>query len=94
MSAPVLPADAWGPVPMRWRHVQPGDVVLDPDGRPWMVTALADGVHTLDRGRDRFPRQCAPDDVVRVLVPLAERTAVGELHAAGLGPTVVERRTA
>lgn len=101
-----LPAEAYVPVPMRWRLVRPGDVVLDPDGRPWMtddVSWLSFGtlfVH-LSRGDDVVVRPDSnkdkppfdPDATVDVLIPLAERDAVIALRE-GLGDVrVLERRT-
>lgn len=97
MTGPV-PADAWVPVPMRWRNVRAGDVVLDPDGRPWMVVdAIASTmgrgpwVH-VQRGDQFHGKERDPDATVPVLVALAERDAVERVREQ-LGPVrLVDRR--
>jgi hypothetical protein len=78
MTASALPPpDAWVPVPMCWRNVQAGDVVLDPDGSLWMVEVSGErpdrrGVWTAVRHGDQTrARQRDPEEVVNVLVPLA-----------------------
>ncbi len=88
-----LPPDAWVPVPVRWRHVQPGDLVLA-GATPWLITHVQDdgtvvGQHTF---RERHHARPDPDDVAQVLVPVTEREAV-ELAREQLGARLVERRT-
>ena len=81
------PADAtWTAVPMRWALVRAGDVVLDPDGSPWMVTRSdvrpAGWVEAyLGRGEDDIARRRDPDATVPVLVPTADAAAVVTLRA-------------
>lgn len=88
------PADAWVPVSVRWRHVVSGDVVLDPDGRTWMLTDRPmTGGMTVTRGAHSYTATPDPDDVVDVLIPVVERDAV-ELARAELGARLIERRTA
>jgi hypothetical protein len=88
-----LPADAWVPVPIRWRHVIGGDIVLDPAGAPWHVSENdLLGTWVLQQGLREFQRQADPDEVVNVLVPVPERDAV-ELARDVLGARLVERRT-
>lgn len=81
-----LPPDAWVPVPMRWRNVKAGDVVLDPDGRLWMIDRVyleQDGtlnvLHNAG-GTSAFLAPRDPDATVPVLVSLAERDAVVALR--------------
>lgn len=86
----------WVPVPLRWRHVIPGDVFVGKDDRLWQVTDL-----THDRGMlievtcqsvlDVFYDEADPDDTVNVLVPVLERDAV-ELTIEELGARLVSRR--
>ena len=84
--------DAWAPVPMRWRWVQPADVVLDPDGQPWMLTDRPmTGGMTVTRGAHSYTATPDPDDTVTVLIPVAEREAV-ELTREQLGARLIERR--
>lgn len=92
-----LPADAWVPVSLRWRHVVAGDVFVAPDGELWLVhaaQALPDGTFRVvaDRGADEYGRPVDPDDVISVLVPVSLRDAV-ELTREQLGARLVERRT-
>jgi hypothetical protein len=85
-----LSPDTWAPVPMTWEFVRPGDVVLDPNGSPWMVQHW-DGAATwtLRRGAETAVRACYPSETVPTLRPLAEREAVRNLHEMGLGPRLL-----
>ena len=87
------PPDAWIPVPIRWRWVQPGDVVVAPDGQLWLITLCPrDGEVIGQRTfHERNSGRPDPDDVVQVLVPVAERDAV-ELCREELGARLVGRR--
>lgn len=88
------PTDAYVPVEMRWRLVRAGDVVLDPNGTPWMVTERADGPPAgppylvLRRGRQDVRSLRDPDQTVRVLVPWPEAAGIVLLRE-GLGPVRV-----
>lgn len=93
MTAP-LPADAWVPVPLRWRHVIASDVVLDCDGALWAITDVDHlGTRIAVNGLHEYRSRPDPDEVVPVLVPVTERDAV-ELTREQLGARLVERRTA
>lgn len=89
MSAP---ADAWVPVPLRWRHVRPGDVIVGRENVLWNVWGSREAM-----GRwaiDAFGMATVygdPDDVVNVLIPVPERDAAGAVRDE-LAATLVERR--
>lgn len=92
-----LPADVFVPVPLRWRHVVSGDVIVDRSGELWIVgdNELPRGgvqVRARQGGEKYFARDVDPDDVVKVLVPVTERDAL-RLTRDQLGAQVVERRT-
>lgn len=89
------PADAYGPVPMRWEMVRPGDVIVGkdrmlmvtgagPDGARWRLD-VASGY---DLARTLYGKA---DNIAPVLVLLIERDAVLALREAGLGPQLLER---
>lgn len=90
------PADAtWTAVPMRWALVRAGDVVLDPDGNPWMVTWTrtrpSDGqvfVKYLRADLDEVTRERNPLALVRVLVPTDMAASVAVAREQ-LGPVRV-----
>lgn len=93
-------SEVWVPVPLRWRHVNPGDVFLseascpDDAGTIWMVTRMEKdwgGKVTCQSGPDVFSSEVDPDDVVDVLVPVSERDAV-ELSMDELGARLIARR--
>ncbi len=90
MTAPA-PA-TWTVVPMRWRLVRAGDVVLDPDGNPWMVRRrwplTAELWVEIERGTDRIGSNRDPDQTVRVLVP-ADMAASVAVAREALGPVRV-----
>lgn len=82
----------WVPIPLRWRHVLPGDVIVG-KGKLLMVQAVARKPssilinlhgHAADFRRD-------PDETVSVLVPFAEREALVLLRTE-LGARVIERK--
>ncbi len=89
-----LPPDAWVPVPVRWRHVLPGDVIAGRDGALWLITVHEpNGMVIAARSfRKRFTDHPDPDETVHVLVPATEREAV-ELTREQLGARLIERRT-
>jgi len=90
-----LPADAWVPVPLRWRHVAPGDVFVGRDGRLWHVRAmnvLGRGIVSTDHGGENFAAPVDPDEIVQVLIPVTERDAV-ELCRDELGARLADRRS-
>ena len=93
-----LPADVFVPVPLRFRHVIPGDVFLGRDGSLWAVTERGPSQRTsygvvAVQGANQVAVDVDPDETVQVLVPVTERDAV-ELTRAQLGARLVERRTA
>ena len=89
------PADVWVPVPLRWRHVVQGDVFVG-QGSLWHVSriGLEKGELTVDvySGADEWRGPVDPDDVINVLVPVAERDAV-ELCREELGARLIAGRT-
>jgi hypothetical protein len=98
MSA--LPPDAWVPVPLRWRYVRVGDVFFsEKTGDLWTVVEdldphwKIDGKITVQRGTRTFSSKVDPDDLIQVLVPVAERDAMA-LAREELGARLADRRTA
>lgn len=89
-----LPRDVWVPVPLRWRHVIEGDIVLGGDGRTWLIAVRAsDGsVGAMHTAEQRFSDSPDPDDVIPVLIPVIERDAV-ELTREVLGARLIAGRT-
>lgn len=88
-------ATSWVPVPLRWRHVVTGDVFVGKDQTLWTVAGAVPGRHfgiEVRSGANTFKTVIDPDDVIPVLVPVAERDAV-ELTIEQLGARLVERRT-
>lgn len=92
-------AQCWVPVQMRWRHIQPGDVIVGKDGAQlWMVSGAGE-----DGGQWRIDASWSyvgtvtqlgdPDQVATVLLPGALRDAM-ELTRAELGARLLERREA
>lgn len=93
-------ARCWVPVPMRWRHVQRGEVMVGSkellrvihcapgDAGRWMVTvgAMVAGPDALWAG------PVDPDELVSVLVQVPERDA-RSLALEELAATVIGRRT-
>ena len=97
MSTPIDLSQAWVPVPLRWRHVIPGDVFVGRDNILWTVTEALDPQSfsfevVVSRIDDHFRDNVDPDDVINVLVPVTERDAV-ELTMEELGARLVQRRT-
>lgn len=91
---PVELATSWVPVPIRWRHVIAGDIVIGEDGAPWAITDVDHlGTWVAQNGPREYQSRPDPDDTIPVLVPVAERDAV-ELTRDQLGARLVERRTA
>lgn len=89
-------SEVWVPVPLRWRHIIPGDVFLGgADGdMPWMIVRIEKdwgGKVTCQSGPDVFSSEVDPDDTVNVLVPASERDAV-ELTIEELGARLILRR--
>jgi hypothetical protein len=88
------PATCWVPVPVRWRYVQPGDVIAGKGGL-FMVdqseALLGSGEWVL--GTVNAPSQAGdPDEMVSVLVPVPERDA-RSLVLEDLATHVIGRRT-
>jgi hypothetical protein len=87
-------ADCWVPIPLRWRHVRPGDVVVLKD-KLWEVTAT--DMHEqwaeafVARGEKTHRADLDPDATVPVLVRHQEREAL-QTAREQLGATVVDRR--
>ena len=82
--------DVWVPIPLRWRHVRPGDIVLGKHDRPWMVTSGMPRVVTVRSDRE-YVTEPDPDDTVSVLVPVTERDAL-RLTRDELGARITDRR--
>lgn len=85
--------DVWVPVPLRWRHVQPGDVIVGTNGR--LIAVEATGGHGqqvyVHLHGHALPFPLDPDDTVQVLVPVAERDALVASRDQ-LGARIAERR--
>lgn len=88
------------PVPMRVRHVAPGDVFVSRrDGSHWCVVQ-ADGVEwriggcelVAEHEGQTASKLLDPDHVLDVLVPVAEYDAVELLHSE-LGARLIVGRT-
>jgi uncharacterized coiled-coil protein SlyX len=86
-----VPSDAFLPVPIRWRHVLPGDVLAVKRGdevEPWLVRVSRAGdptgwtVEVARTGAD-VPRNVDPDDEVPVLVAAAVADAFVVLREQG-----------
>lgn len=86
----------WAPVPLRWRHVRPGDVTVAEDGSLIPIVAVLlvkAGVritYLLD-GRDHFTTE-DPDEMVEVLVSIKERDLMAAT-AEQLSTWVIDRAT-
>lgn len=96
-AAEITDTDHWGPLPLRWRHVVPGDVVItgDGEGRTAWVMLQAETFGRTTRtvgvsGRGRHSAEVDPDAMVTVLVPLAMREAI-RLARTELGAQVHAR---
>lgn len=99
MTAPALPADVWVPVPLRWRHVRPGDVIVGTDGGLYVVRAadldprgMLARVEVTRDGYEIHARGADPDEPVTVLMRADERDAANLLRTE-LGAQLIERRT-
>lgn len=97
MNPAELPDDTWGPLPLRWRHARPGDVVITGAGENrtlWVLTQAETFGRTTRTaaisGRGRHQAEVDPDAVVTVLVPLPEREALRTVRE-GLGAAVADR---
>jgi len=90
----VLPPDAFVPVPIRWRAVIPGDVIVAPDGVLWLITLCPKDGEVIGQRtfHERNSGRPDPDEVVQVLVPVTEADAV-ELCRDELGARLVAGRT-
>lgn len=86
--------DCYTPIPLRWRHVQPGDVVVLKD-KLWEVTATDMQGQWAEafvaRGEKTHRADLDPDATVPVLVRHQEREAL-QTAREQLGATVVDRR--
>jgi hypothetical protein len=88
-------ATCWVPVPLRWRHVVAGDVIVGKGETPWMVRAQdmpCAGI-ALEHGAQHWEGDVDPDEVVQVLTPWPMAQAMA-LTRAELGARVIERRNA
>jgi hypothetical protein len=92
-------ADAWVPVPLRWRHVQVGDVFFSAKtGDLWLVTAAENRADrparrvTVAHGGATHTAEVELDDIAQVLVPVIERDAL-RLSRDELGARLIDRRT-
>lgn len=93
MTAPEL-ADCWIPVPLRWRHVQPGDVIVGKDGRLHYVTESRRAGGTWSCNVHGYGLVYPmPDEVATVLMLATERDALTTVRDI-LGGQLTERRTA
>jgi hypothetical protein len=79
----VIPADAWVPVKLRWRHVRAGDVFFSPKTNDlWMVSAALDRddrparAIVVTHGAAVHEAEVDLDETVTVLVPVPERDAL------------------
>jgi hypothetical protein len=95
------PATCWVPVPVRWRYVQPGDVIAGKGspgkGSLWMVSGAGpDGERwRLDVSQSYLGITTTygdPDEMVSILVPVPERDA-RSLVLGDLATHVIGRRT-
>lgn len=75
--------DAWGPMPLRWRHARVGDVIVTGAGQTralWVLTQVETFGRTTRTaavsGTRRHQAEVDPDAVITVLVPLVEREAI------------------
>lgn len=89
------PATCWVPVPVRWRYVQPGDVIA---GKGQLYQA-ASSYPSEDRSQwvlmvtpGALVQIGDPDEMVSILVPVPERDAQ-RLAVEQLGAVVIGRRT-
>lgn len=94
--ATTLPADVFVPVPLRWKHVVSGDVIVARDGELWIIgdNELPRGgvsIRARQGGDSYFARDVDPDDVIKVLVPVTERDAL-QCTRDQLGARVIDRR--
>jgi hypothetical protein len=103
VTAPEL-ADCYVPIPLRWRHVIAGDILLGQSGVLFAVTASRPHVDprghitgqwalTVGVGPDARPFIGDPDEPARVLTGVPERDALTVLRDE-LSARVVERRIA
>jgi hypothetical protein len=90
-------AQCWVPVPVRWRHVVAGDVILDRHGRPHVVTwigAERHGIKVLAIRLVQASRIVDPDEQATVLLPAVEVDARVALADGGIATRILERRPA
>lgn len=84
-------ADHWAPIPLRWRHVLPGDVIVG-KAKPLMVRDVRPdpgGLTVRVYGFEQ-PYYVDADEVMQVLVPAAERTAIASVREQ-LGGQIIGR---
>lgn len=98
MSADEPAPEAWVPVPIRARHVAPGDTIVGRDAALFHVTGAGEdgGTWRIDVTRSYLGishYRLDPDEVVSVLVPMTEREAL-TVARDELAARITERRTA
>lgn len=86
----------WVPVPLRWRHVVAGDVIVGNGGKLWQIEQshpTAAGWRLVTGPGVAHAYVGDADEVVKVLVPATEADAAA-LTIEQLGARLIERRTA
>jgi hypothetical protein len=79
------------PVPIRWRHVVAGDVIVGKGGLSWIVAGRPLGGGVELRAIGKWTGTVDPDDVVQVLTPVPMAQAVA-LTREQIGMQLIERR--
>lgn len=88
----------WVQVPLRWRYVRRGDLIITSAGAPWLVVAEPEWGAQLTItaiGKAGTPRPGAvdPDDFATVLMQVAHVDAITMLHSE-LGARLMDTREA
>lgn len=92
--SPECEHDHWAPIPLRWRHVIAGDVIVG-KGKPLLVELVKrdPGGLTVLLYSYREEFYVDADETVQVLVPAAEREAIREVREQ-LGGRIMDGRRA
>lgn len=91
------PSTCWAPVPLRWRHVRPGDITVAEDGSLVPIVSVGysqagvDVDYVVPGGLDHAT-ELDPDEMVDVLVPIPERDLM-RTTAEQLGAWCIDRAT-